>query len=312
LQQVLDRRGGTQRGKPRSRRPEENPLGSRIFDMDCRWPMYRNTNHGRLRYACGLYQQSNGRRCRANCIDVTPAVQLVLCCVRQRVLYPGLLPRLEQRLRTLAAQELASPQAARMPELQRELRNVEVQLATVGRNMALAETAQQRQAMAQVFNELTGKHQDLVAQIADAELTALTRGDPEKEVAAAMNVARRMTELAAEAESWAAAGELFRTLNVRLFLRFADACRGKRVLRKPAGGMVTFGNEPPPIKLYDGPTDRKGVQGGDEQPAASVACGEHDVSCTGSEGHSVGNVRRGTPRRWLVREPSKQERSDLL
>ena len=37
----LDERGATQRGKPRSRKPGENPLGARVFDMACGWPMYR-------------------------------------------------------------------------------------------------------------------------------------------------------------------------------------------------------------------------------------------------------------------------------
>ena len=37
----LDRRAGTQRGKPRSRSPEKNPLGGRVFDIAYGWPMYR-------------------------------------------------------------------------------------------------------------------------------------------------------------------------------------------------------------------------------------------------------------------------------
>lgn len=41
LMRILDERAGTQRGKPRSRTPAQNPLGSRIYDMDCSWPMYR-------------------------------------------------------------------------------------------------------------------------------------------------------------------------------------------------------------------------------------------------------------------------------
>ena len=38
---VLDARGGTKRGKPRARDLRKNPLGGRIFDMNCGWPMYR-------------------------------------------------------------------------------------------------------------------------------------------------------------------------------------------------------------------------------------------------------------------------------
>ena len=40
LTAILDARAGTQHGKPRSRDPHQNPLGGRIFDMDCTWLMY--------------------------------------------------------------------------------------------------------------------------------------------------------------------------------------------------------------------------------------------------------------------------------
>jgi hypothetical protein len=41
LFEKLDERAGTQRGKPRSRDPRRNPLGGRIYDINCRWPLYR-------------------------------------------------------------------------------------------------------------------------------------------------------------------------------------------------------------------------------------------------------------------------------
>jgi hypothetical protein len=42
---------------------------------------------------------------------------------------------------------------------------------------------------------------------------------------------------AAEPENFEAAGELFRSLNAKLFLRFADVQQGRRVIRKPVGGI---------------------------------------------------------------------------
>src|SRR5579862_653545 len=56
LLQTLDERAGTQRGKPRASDPSTNPLGSRIFDMHCGWPMYRQPYNQTFRYLCGFYQ----------------------------------------------------------------------------------------------------------------------------------------------------------------------------------------------------------------------------------------------------------------
>ena len=62
----LDERSGTQRGKPRARDPNMNPLGGRVFDMNCGWPMYRTVYRDSFRYKCGLYQQSHGSQCSHN------------------------------------------------------------------------------------------------------------------------------------------------------------------------------------------------------------------------------------------------------
>jgi hypothetical protein len=62
LMHVLDGRAGTQRGKPRSRTPAANPLGTRVFDMDCSWPMYRQPYNGRssTRAGCTTRAAGNG------------------------------------------------------------------------------------------------------------------------------------------------------------------------------------------------------------------------------------------------------------
>jgi len=50
LVKTLDQRAGTQRGKPRSRNPAKNPLGCRVFDMNCGSPMYRAPQGKTFRY----------------------------------------------------------------------------------------------------------------------------------------------------------------------------------------------------------------------------------------------------------------------
>src|SRR5262249_53083396 len=53
---LLEARAGKQRGKPRAHDPAGNPLGCRVFDLACAWPMYRTPYSGSFHYTCGLYQ----------------------------------------------------------------------------------------------------------------------------------------------------------------------------------------------------------------------------------------------------------------
>ncbi|MDB5354377.1 MAG: Resolvase domain protein, partial [Phycisphaerales bacterium] len=290
-----DARAGTQRGKPRSRRPQENPLGARVFDMDCGWPMYRSTNHGSWKYACGLYTQSTGARCRSNHVDGAAAVRLILSCIRQRVLYPDLLAKLEARLRGMAEGEAAAhAPAAKLQKHRAELRVIEEKLKIVSGNMALATTPQRFDVVAKVFDELTAQRIALQDLIATAQRSAATAVDPAAEVAAAMAVVKRLADLASEPDSLTAAGELFAALNARLFVRFGNFPQGGRILRKPSGGFVTFGDAPPPIDVYSGRTDRRSVRS-TAQAGALSAPATCDVVSTGHEGDSLGKGRRGTP-----------------
>ena len=69
LLKILDKRGGTQRGKARSRDPNRNPLGGRIVDLNCCWPMYRIPKSDSYQYRCGAYTQSHGAICDHNVVD---------------------------------------------------------------------------------------------------------------------------------------------------------------------------------------------------------------------------------------------------
>ena len=60
VSRMLDERAGRQRGKPRSRTPGQDPLGCRVYDLDCGWTMYRTKRGQGFSYKCGLYQQSHG------------------------------------------------------------------------------------------------------------------------------------------------------------------------------------------------------------------------------------------------------------
>ena len=297
LIKVLNDRAGTQRGKPRSRGIAANPLGSRVFDMDCSWPMYRQPYNGSFRYACGLYYQSHGQQCHHNTLDGATSVRFLLSCVRQRLLRPDLLAKLEQRIQKIAEAELTSDRPAReLAQARLEVGEVERQLTTVARNMALAETGEQRQAMARVFDELQARKTTLETGVVAAERAGGPTKDPKAEVAAAMGVAERLAKLSSDEENFAAIGELFRQVNARLFVRFREVPWGKRLLRKPDSGIVTFGTAEAPIDLYAGPTTRRMINAAINEEAAKgvlAAPASLDPKSPGKEGDSLGNVNRG-------------------
>jgi len=152
---ILDSRAGLQRGKPRSRDPSKNPLGSRVFDMNCSWPMYRVPYLNAFKYKCGFYQQSHGQECSHNHVDGPAATQFVLSCIRQRILSPNLLARLEKRIRKLATAVEPNDYAEReIATKRRALEDVESEVAKVSQNLALAETPEQYKAVASVFEQL--------------------------------------------------------------------------------------------------------------------------------------------------------------
>jgi hypothetical protein len=106
LQETLDERGGTQRGKPRAHDPSRDPLGCRVVDLNCARPMYREPHGKSFRYKCSVYHQSYGKRCARNHIDGVLATQFALSCLRQRLHSPEALKKLRRRLRQLAEAEL--------------------------------------------------------------------------------------------------------------------------------------------------------------------------------------------------------------
>src|SRR5690606_768741 len=124
------------------------------------------------------------------------------------------------------------------------------------------------------------------------------------EIEKAMALVGRLIELAEERDGgYLPVLEMFEITNARMYLRFQKVPWGKRLLNKLASGVVTFGDAPPPIKLYDGPTSRKvlknqatGNRAGRGQKTKkeetnssppSQMCKFHE------EGESLGNQSRG-------------------
>ena len=298
---VAAARGRSQRGKPRARGDAPNPLGGRVFDMNCGWLMYRYQRRGRWCYTCGLYQNSEARCCEHNVVGGAAATRFVLACLRQRVSSVGAVEKLRARLRQLAAGEAASdPADDRRAAVEAELTRVKRQLETAGRNMALAEDDDEREAMRATFNGLKADRARLEREVKQSSSGRESGADPEREVELALAGLDRVTELAAAADAdMPAVSELFARVGMKLYLRFRREERGRQVKNVPAGGVLTFGDSPPPVPLYEGPSDRpviKRMIAAGEPVSSGLGNGSPGILVAGQSVGGSANVKRGTRR----------------
>jgi hypothetical protein len=294
---TLDERAGTQRGKPRSKDPGRNPLGGRIFDMNCTWLMHRQPYNGSFRYLCGLYQQSHGAKCKHNNVDGIIATRFLLGCIRQRLLAQALREKLEQKIRTIAERELCHKEPDTiLATKQTALANVRTNCERAGENLARAEGPDQYKAVASVFEKLKIEQAKLETEVRQLERTAKSY-DINAEVNAALAKLDRLGELVNAPQDLHGVTELFRQTNARIFFRFAEGVWKKRKVTKIASGIVTFGQTPPPITPYEGPTGRDRLNDlTTNSGAATLRTNEskvNPVSSPGGEDGSLGNVNRG-------------------
>ncbi|MFT5328491.1 MAG: hypothetical protein ACI8P0_006404 [Planctomycetaceae bacterium] len=258
LNQVIDKRAGTQRGKPRSRDPKRNPLGARIYDIDCTWPMYRVQQGKSFRYKCGLYQQSHGQYCDHNHVDGPTATHFVLSSIQQRLLSPALLPKLEARLQELAERDQnndAGPSVVReVQRIRSEISQITIKIDRVQNNLALADGEDEYRAVSAVFKKLHAQKNLLEKSLAVADAESNRSVDSDSDIAEAVDAAEYLADLAASDDGLASATELFEATDARLFLAFQKVRQGKRELNRLKRGIVVFGNAEDPIEKYSGPT----------------------------------------------------------
>jgi hypothetical protein len=302
LIKILDERGASQRGKPRSRDPNKNPLGARIFDMNCGWPMYRIPRGESFAYTCAKYMQS--RQCDHNRVNGRSATRFAMSCLRQRLASPTVLEKLTKRLYELAARERhSSIESDTRAARQAELGQVRMDLAKAERNLALAENPEQYRSVASVFETLRQQEARLLHQIEAESGQSRCDYDPDAEVDAAIEILHRLPDLVANVENLSKIGEAFRIVNIRVFLRLQKVRLKKRTLNKLAGGVVTFGDTPPPVALYAGPTGRRALAANNAATVAANsgrAVGIPNGFVSGREGNSLGNISRGD---WRSFEP---------
>jgi hypothetical protein len=301
LQSVLNERSKSQSGKPRQRGTAANPLGCRVYDMNCGAPMYRLARRGSYAYTCSLYQQSDAKLCSHNSLPGPAASQFVLSCIRQRAMTPHFLKRLEARLQELAEAELgADRREAERASIDKDLKRLKHQMELAARNLALAESDAERQAVRSVFNELQSAKTELEGRLERASNEVPARRGIDVEVSKAMSGLDRFAELAASPEAATATQELFAAGNAKLYVRFETVEKGRRTMCVLTGGVLTLGAVEPPVPLYGGPTDkriirRQLVTGDLESLVAGLAAQEGRNHHDGPEGQVLsGNVARRT------------------
>ncbi|MDZ4688928.1 MAG: recombinase family protein [Planctomycetaceae bacterium] len=297
LQQILDTRGGTQMGRPRSRDPQRNPLGVRIFDMACGWPMYRVPRQDSFRYTCGYYQQTNGDSCSHNSIDGPLATRFALAAVRQTLLNPDsrqrLIAKLRQKLATRPSR--ADVQATTLLAKRSELSGVERSLATASKNMVLAGDQEMLKIFQSTIRTLQSQAAALKAEIEPLERAVQVEAQPGDQLEAAMACLDRLPDLAADDQNLGDVGRLFQQVNLQLFLRFTAKTKTKRTVNKLAGGVLTTGSAAAPIEKYAGPTGRRALQSRDDQQCKHPAGEPAGCRCPDNsdrKAKSLGNQHR--------------------
>ncbi len=248
LDAVLDKRAGTQRGKPRSRSPEKNPLGGRVFDLHCGWPMYRVPYRDSFRYTCGNYQQSHGQQCGHNHVDGPAAARLVLSFMRQRLMHSDNFNKLRGKLLELARRENESCKARTVvSDLQEQKRLISDKLSLAGENLALANTHHQRLQLGKAIDKWAAEEARLETELDRATQESRPMIDLEQEVDAACQQLDDLRTFVADSEDFGKIGRLFDTIDARLFISFKDENWGKRKVRHPSRGILVLGEAPNPI-----------------------------------------------------------------
>lgn len=295
---ILDQRAGKQRGKPRSRDPGKNPLGSRVFDMACCWPMYRTPRGQSFHYTCGYYQQSHGQACSHNHVDGIQLTQFALATIRQRLLRPGLRDRLEAKIRCRLQE-----QAPRHKGLQsgteksrQELAELEKQYTTAVTNMTLEPDPAIKAEMRTIVVDLQTRINALKVDLQREQNRTREPASLESKVTTALQEFDDLPKLANDPENLAAIGELFSRVDVQLFLRFQPIQLKKRTVNRLSDGIITLGAVPAPIQKYSGATTRSQVKDKrlhqNETSPAETPAGLEITNFADDQVKSSGNVNR--------------------
>lgn len=208
--------------------------------------------------------RSGGHDCHYHAVDTEATLAFVLDVLKQRVQMCGGRTALRQQLLERATGD-EHPQGQTLNnELElseRHLAGLEVELKTIGRNLARATDDA-------IFAVVQGEYRDKQAEVERArhqverlrneavETPALT---PEEEVDAALQLFDEIERVAIDPAARAEIPQLLGKLNLNLGLRFAETTKGDRTTRVVQSGIMTMG--PHPRSLLQGSGDPRRMCG---------------------------------------------------
>src|SRR5262249_49614406 len=114
---------------------------------------------------------------------------------------------------------------------------------------------------------------------------------PKVAVESALTLLDDLKALADDSKNMKAVGELFRAVNLELFLRFVAVQKKTRIVNQQGGGIITLGDAKSPIEKYTGPTGRRALIGA-RNASSAVGCESSQTFLPDEGAISLGNVNR--------------------
>ena len=302
-QRVLDERGRHQRGISKTKDPGKYPLSTRVYDLNCGYPMYGRTSGQRRMYTCGRYVNSDGRECDHNQVDAEATLQFVLSLLRQKVTMAGGVGALRERLGELARDSNrphVDPKQLELQGLKSRLDGLEQELDLVKNNLARAKNNAVFEAVSEQFQLKDAEVKRVRQKVADlqAQVQApVTVGTIDQEIDRAVDLFQRIEKVASDQGARNEIRPLLQRLNLNVWLKFTGGIKGNKMpVRVLTGGMITTGDAEYPVRPYGGDGDCPGEGSGGGDVSSSPA-GENDSPSASlvsrREGESFSKVCRG-------------------
>lgn len=256
IREQTRRRGDKQRGVPRVREPGKYPLSCRIVDLTdgCGSILYGRANGDRRLYVCGRYMKTSGIECENNSVDAEAMLRVTVETLSQLLQFGGAEAKLKARLMKLAQRQ---PDTAAVDKRHFELSHLENRrtelerdLATAKRRMAVEQNDIVATAYAETFQELTAELADIAERLETVQRATTQDIAPEQEVEQALTLHQRMESIQSDSGRRAELLEAFETLGVRIGLNFGAVQKKKRVTRRLLGGVMVFDDANLPVPLH--------------------------------------------------------------